>query len=154
MEFCIAGKAFQIIEDRMASKNTPGIAIIEDALLGDPAMIDADELLRQMNIAFAKRTRKYTDLALPSVGDLMATPEGYTGANEGGTYSKLVEPFMLELDGFDQASYRDSWGAWITAIEADDLSAGEAASVVLTEYNCALQAALGIAECTSSIDEQ
>ncbi|WP_181234414.1 hypothetical protein [Enhygromyxa salina] len=146
--------AFQIIEDRMATKNTPGIAIIEDALLGDPAEIDADDVLRQMNIAFVKRTRKYTDLALPSVDSLMATPEGHTGANEGSTYSKLVEPFMVDLDGFDAADYRDNWTAWITAVKDDDVPAGEAASAVLTDYNCALQAQLGIAECTSSTDEQ
>ncbi len=142
--------AFQLIEDRMAGKNTPGIALIEDALLGDPAEIDADEVLRQMNVAFAKRTRKYTDLALPEVGDLMGTAEGVSGATEGGTYSKLIEPFMLELDGFDQAAYREAWATWIAAVESDDVAAGEPAAMELSNWNCQLQAALGIAECTAS----
>ncbi|PRP96750.1 hypothetical protein ENSA5_35240 [Enhygromyxa salina] len=145
--------AFQLIEDRMNSKNTPGIGIVETALLGDPALIDADDVLDQMNIAFVKRTRKYTDLALPDVSGLMGTAEGHTGANEGATYSKLVEPFMAELDGFDLDAYRGHWAAWIEAIVNDDLDAAESASAALTDYNCQLQAALGIVECTSAIDE-
>jgi hypothetical protein len=143
--------AFQLIEDRIDTKNTPGIAIIEDQLLGDPASIDPDDVLRQMNIAFVKRTRKYTDYAI--IGELMGTAEGATGGNEGATYSKLIEPFMVELDGFDQDAYRQAWGDWITAIINDDLAAGEAASGVLVDWNCQYQTALGIAECTDSIDE-
>jgi hypothetical protein len=145
--------AFQLIEDRIDSKNTPGIAIIENQLLGDPASIDPDDVLRQMNIAFAKRTRKYTNYALPNVGDLMGTAEGATGGNEGATYSKLIEPFMLELEGFDQDAYRQAWADWIAAIINDDAAAGEAASAVLVDWNCQFQTALGIAECTDSIDE-
>jgi hypothetical protein len=107
-----------------------------------------------MNIAFAKRTRRYTDLALPSVGDLMGTAEGHTGANEGSTYSKLIEPFMAELDGFDAASYRAAWVTWIEAVANDDLAAGEPAATELVDWNCQYQLALGIAECTFDIDEQ
>jgi hypothetical protein len=146
--------AFQILQDRINSKNTPGIAIIENALLGDPADIEPDDVLLQMNIAFAKRTNRYTNLALPDNAGLMGTPEGYTGANEGSTYSKLIEPFMAELDGFDLAGYRATWMVWITAIADDDLPAGEAASAELLDWNCQYQAALGIAECTWDIDEQ
>jgi hypothetical protein len=146
--------AFQLIEDRMSGKNTPGIEIVETALLGDPASIDADDVLLQMNIAFAKRTRKYTDYALPEVGGLMGTPEGYAGTNEGATYSKLVEPFMADLEGFDRDSYRAAWVTWIEAVAADDVATGEPASAELTELNCQFQATLGIAECTSSVDEQ
>jgi hypothetical protein len=146
--------AFQIIEDRINTKNTPAIAVIEAALLGDPAQIDADDILRQMNIAFAKRTRRYTDLALPDVGDLMGVPEGHTGANEGSTYSKLIEPFMAELDGFDAAGYRQAWDTWITAVAADDVAAGQPAAATLTDWNCQYQLSLGIAECTWDIDEQ
>lgn len=146
--------AFQLIEDRMEGKNTPGIEWVETELSGAPTDIDVAELTRQLNIAFVKRTRKYTDLALPDVGGLMGTAEGYKGAVEGATYSKLVEPFMLEaLDGFDLDAYRDSWAAWIQAIADDDVAAGESASAEVTDWNCQYQAALGIAECTSSIDE-
>jgi hypothetical protein len=146
--------AFQLIEDRVATKNTPGIAIVETALLGDPAQIDPDDILLQMNIAFAKRTRRYTDAALPEVDGTIGTPEAYVGANEGATYSKLIEPFMLDLDGFDRAAYQSNWASFIDAVRADDLAAAEAASAELTLWNCAYQTALGIAECTSSIDEQ
>jgi hypothetical protein len=150
----VAHGAFQLLEDRIATKNTPGIAIIETALLGDPAMIDPDDVLHQMNLAFAKRTRKYTDSALPSVDGTFGTPEGYAGTNEGATYSKLIEPFMLDLDGFDQAAYRATWADWIEAVRNDDLAVGEPASAELTMWNCAYQTALGIPECTSTIDEQ
>jgi hypothetical protein len=143
--------AFQMIEDRIASKNTPAIAYIEDALLGDPSAIDADEILLDLNIAFAKRTRRYTDLAITD--DLLGTPGAYAGANEGATYSKLIEPFMLELEGFDLDAYRQTWADWIDAIEADDLAAGQVASDELTQWNCQFQTALGIAECTHAIDE-
>ena len=147
--------AFQLIEDRMETKNTPGIQIVEDALMADdPGTIDPAEILRQLNIAFVKRTRKYTDFALPEVGGLMGTPEGYVGANEGATYSKLVEPYIAALDGFDQAAYRDSWATYIEAVRADELASAEAASAELTDWNCQLQDALGIPACTSSIDEQ
>ena len=149
----MAHGAFQIIEDRINSKNTPAIATIEAALLGDPAQIDAEQILLDMNIAFAKRTRRYTDLALPDVGDLMGTAEGFAGANEGATYSKLVEPFMTELDGFDREAYRATWATWIEAVENDDLAAGEPAATELTEWNCQFQAALGLAQCSHDIDE-
>jgi hypothetical protein len=145
--------AFQMVRDRIATKNTPGIAIIEDALLGDPAQIDADEVLRHMNIAFAKRTRRYTDLALPDNANLFGTSEGVTGATEGRIYSKLIEPFMLELDGFDLAAYEQTWFDWIDAIATDDVPTGEAASAELTHWNCEFQAAIGIATCSWDLDE-
>ena len=147
--------AFQLIEDRLSGKNTPGIAWIEDALTGPPGDVDVDELTRQLNIAFVKRTRKYTDLALPDVGALMGTSEGFKGATEGSTYSKLVEPFMVQdLEGFDLPAYRASWATWIEAIANDDVPAAETASADLVDWNCQYQAALGIAECTSSVDEE
>ncbi|MFO7563532.1 MAG: hypothetical protein R6X02_12875 [Enhygromyxa sp.] len=146
--------AFQMIEDRMAGRNTPAIATIEAALLGDPSAIDPERILRDMNIAFAKRTRKYTDYALPEIGDLMGTPEGSIGANEGSIYSKLIEPFMLELDGFDHDGYRQAWADWIDAVVNDDVAAGELAAAVLVDWNCQFQDALGIAECTDSKDEE
>jgi hypothetical protein len=84
----------------------------------------------------------------------MGTAEGHAGANEGATYSKLIEPFMVvELDGFDRDAYRAAWATWIAAVADDDAAAGEAAASELTDWNCQYQAALGIAECTSSIDE-
>jgi len=48
---------FQLLEDRVADRNTPGIAIIEEMLSGDVAAIDVSVLEEEMNVAFAKRTR-------------------------------------------------------------------------------------------------
>lgn len=146
--------AFQPLEDRMAGRNTPGIAIIEEQLLDDPSLIDPDDVLRQLNIGFAKRTRRYNDHALTEVDSTMGTAAGYKGAVEGRTYSKLIEPYMADaLDGFDVTAYRDAWEAWITAVRSDDLPAAEAASATLVDWNCQFQAYLGIAECTASEDE-
>ncbi len=150
----MAHGAFQPLEDRMEGRNTPGIAIIEDQLLGDPSLIDPDDVLRQLNIAFAKRTRRYADHALPEIDGSMGTAAGYKAAIEGETYNKLIDPYIAEaVDGFDIAAYREAWTAWITAIQADDLPAAEAASATLVDWNCQYQAQLGIAECTSSADE-
>ena len=145
--------AFELIVDRMAGRNTPGIAIVQAALTGDPASIDADDIVKQMNIAFAKRTRKYTSAALPENDNVMGTPEGATGTTEGRIYSKSIEPYMLALPGFDLDAYRQTWDQWIDAVVTDDLPAAQALSVELTDWNCQFQATLGIAECTASADE-
>ncbi|NJK33394.1 MAG: hypothetical protein HC927_13885 [Deltaproteobacteria bacterium] len=146
--------AFQPLEDRMAGRNTPGIAIIEEQLLGDPTVIDPDDVLRQMNIAFAKRTRRYTNHALPDVDGTIGTAPGYAAAVEGFTYNKLIDPYLDEaIDGFDQMAYRETWQAWIDAIRNDDLPAAETASAELVDWNCQYQEFLLIAECTASADE-
>jgi hypothetical protein len=145
--------AYQIIEDRINTKNTPSIAVTEAALLGDPADIDAEQILDDMAIAFVKRTRRYTDLALPDVGDLMGTAAGLKGAVEGAVYSKSIEPYMVDLQGFDIDAYRATWATYIEAVENDDLDAGAPAAAELTDWNCQFQTALGLAECSYNIDE-
>jgi hypothetical protein len=142
--------AFQLIEDRVASKNTPAIAYIEDALLGDPATLDPDQILLEMNIAFARRARTYTDAALPSIEDLMGTPGGVADTTEGATYAKLIQPFMLELDGFELELAATTWTTWIEAVRTDDLVAGEPAATTLTGWNCAFQASLGLDPCSNT----
>jgi hypothetical protein len=146
--------AFQPLEDRMAGRNTPGIAIIEEQLLASPAVIDPDNVLRQMNIAFAKRVRRYSNHALPDVDATMGTAPGYVAGVEGKTYGRLIDSYMVDaLDGFDLASHRLAWETWVDAIEADDLATAETASAELVDWNCQYQAFLGIAECTGSADE-
>lgn len=150
----MAHGAFQPLEDRMLDRNTPGIAIIEAQLLDDPALIDPAALLREMNVAFAKRTRKYCDHALPELDGTIGTAPGYTGAVEGRTYARLIDVYMVDaLPGFDLAAHRASWDAWVAAVESEDLVAAEAVSAELVDWVCQYQAALGIAECTSSADE-
>ena len=144
---------FQGLIDRMDGRNTPGIEIIE-AMLREPTTIDPEELRRQLNIAFAKRTRRYCSAALES-GSL-GVPSGYSGAVEGRTYQMLINPDMVATLGadFDLDAYLTTWDAWIEAIEkGDDVATATELSETLVEWNCAYQSALGIAECTASEDE-
>lgn len=144
---------FQGLKDRLEGRNTPGIAVIE-GMLAEPATLDVDELRRHLNIAFAKRTRKYCSEALES-GSL-GVPTGYKGAVEGVTYQALITPDMIATLGadFDAAAYLADWDAWVEEIESgDDIAAATALSERLVQWNCAYQTALGIAECTASEDE-
>lgn len=143
---------FQLVEDRLAGRNTPGIAIIESALLGAPGDIDVAEISRQLDIAWVKRTRTYTDQAI--VDGLFASADGVKGAYEGRTYAKVIGPAMVEaLEGFDLAAYLATFDAYIDAVAADDPVTATPLSEELTLRNCELQTALGLAECTSNTDE-
>lgn len=143
---------FRLLEDRLAGRNTPGIAIIEAELAGDPALIDLGVIRRELDVAWAKRTRRYATLALEE--GTLGTPAGHTGAHEGRTYAKVVIPAMeAELEGFDGAAHLAQWDAWIEAITADDPTAAQAASDALVAPLCEYQARLGIAECTGTEDE-
>jgi hypothetical protein len=143
---------FQLVEDRLAGRNTPGIAIIEEALLGAPGDIEVAEISRQLDIAWIKRTRTYTDQAI--VDGLFASADGIKGAYEGRTYAKVVGPAMVEaLEGFDLAAYLATFDAYIEAVAADDPVAATPLSEELTARNCEMQTALGLAECTSNTDE-
>ncbi|MCA9656825.1 MAG: hypothetical protein KC486_00640, partial [Myxococcales bacterium] len=143
---------FQGLEDRLEGRNTPGIAVIE-AMLGEPATIDAAELRRQLAIAFAKRTRKYCDEAVET-GEL-GVPTGYKGAVEGRTYQSLITPDMAANLGadFDAVAYVGAWDDYVAAVESGDAEAAASLSATLVEWNCAYQTHLGIAACTSSDDE-
>jgi len=144
---------FQGLEDRLNGRNTPGVAVIE-GMLAEPTTLDLDELRRQLNIAFAKRTRKYCSEALESSS--LGVPTGYKGAVEGVTYQALITPDMAATLGadFDAGAYVADWNAWVEAIKrGDDIDAATALSDRLVEWNCAYQTALGIADCTASEDE-
>ncbi len=144
---------FQGLVDRLDGRNTPGIDIIE-AMLTEPTTLDPDELHRQLNIAFVKRTRRYCSDALDS--GTLGVPSGYKGAVEGRTYQALITPDMALTLGadFDVDAYLATWDAWIDAVEkGDDVVAATELSETLVEWNCAYQSALGIAECTASEDE-
>jgi hypothetical protein len=143
---------FALLEDRMAGRNTPGIAIIQADLAGDPAIIDPGSIRRELDVAWAKRTRRYSDLAL--LEGTLGAPAGFTGANEGRTYAKVVIPAMeAGLDAFDGADHLAQWDAYIEAIRTDDPVAAQTASDALTPPLCEYQALLGIAECTGTADE-
>jgi hypothetical protein len=149
----VADGHFQLIEDRLEGRNTPGITIIEDALAGDPMAIDVDVIEREIAIAFFKRVRTYTDQALG--GEAIRTKDNVKGAWEGWTYVKLVLPAMVrDLPGFDGAAHMQAWLDYRNAVEADDRATAEARSTVLTQANCDYQTTvLGLAACTSNTDE-
>ncbi|NVB38156.1 hypothetical protein G6O69_09955 [Pseudenhygromyxa sp. WMMC2535] len=143
---------FDILEDRINERNTPAVEGIREMLAGDTAAIDPAWIEEQMAIAFVKRARKYCDEALDegSIG----TPDGYKGAWEGTIYSQVVLPLMIEyVDGFDAETYLQAWADYRAAMIADDSEAALEISPQLIEANCALQDALGIAECTADQDE-
>ncbi|MCA9655643.1 MAG: hypothetical protein H6712_00380 [Myxococcales bacterium] len=143
---------FQVLEDRLLGRNTPGVDLIEADLGGDPSLIDPAIIRHELDIAWAKRVRRYCSHAIDD--DTTGTPSGHTGGNEGRTYAKVIIPTMeAMLDGFDGATHLQHWDAWIEAIEADDAVAAQAASDLLVPPVCELQGLLGIAECTGSEDQ-
>jgi hypothetical protein len=143
---------FQLVRDRLQGRNTPGIAIIEADLAGEPALIDPGSIRRELDVAWVKRTRRYTDLAVQE--GTIGAPAGFTGAHEGRTYANVVLPAMeAALTGFDGADHLARWDAYIEAVRTDDPVAAQAASDALTPPLCEYQAILGIAACTGTADE-
>lgn len=145
---------FALIEDRIRERNTPAIELIETMLAGPTDAIDAAVIERELAIAFVKRARKYCDEALLS--DALGTAEAAKGVEEGDIYTRIILPEMDELlaaQGFSGAEYLDTWAAYRDAVLSEDVDAAVTASEQLVEWNCAMQAALGIASCTDSVDQ-
>ena len=148
-----ARELFAIVEDRLDGRNTPGIQQIKDILDGDPAAIDPDAILTELDLAFAKRTRRYCTAALDD-GEI-ATPAGYEGAVEGNTYAKLVLPGMLaRVDGANAAAYLGDWAAYADLVRTStDDAAVAGVSGRIAQQTCDYQTALGVAACTGEDDE-
>jgi hypothetical protein len=144
---------FGMVEDRLEERNTPGIQQIKDILGGDPASIDADAVLWELDLAFAKRTRRYADAAIEA-GEV-GTPPGYTGAVEGHTYAKLILPGMLKkLADANPAAYLGEWAGYADLVKSGEMmDALTGVSQRLVDQTCAYQTALGIAGCTGDADE-
>lgn len=141
---------FGILEDRLEGRNTPGIAAIEAMLAGDPAALDPDALRDELDLAFAKRTRKYCDEAF---NEGLGVPASHTGAVEGRTYALLIAPGMAEA-GLAVADYLADWDAYVELVRTgDDLAGAMRLSERLVAATCAYQQALGVAACTASADE-
>lgn len=144
---------FGALEDRLDGRNTPGIQQVKDILSGDPAMIDANAILKELDLAFAKRTRRYCTAAIDD-GEV-ATPAGYEGAVEGNTYAKLILPGMLaSVPDANPMAYLGEWGAYADLVRTgeDEVSLG-VVSMRIADQTCAYQTALGVAECTGDVDE-
>ena len=148
---------FLLLEDRLQGRNTPGIATVVDMLDGAPGEIDPDAIARELDIAFAKRTRKYCDHAVTNPASGPGTASGIEGAYEGRAYVQTILPGMsasLADAGFDPGDYLTAWDDYVAAIEEEDPGATQAASDILVEWNCRYQTEiLGLASCTSSEDE-
>ncbi|MBL9099763.1 MAG: hypothetical protein JNL82_02330 [Myxococcales bacterium] len=144
---------FGALEDRLDGRNTPGIQQVKDMLSGDPAAIDAAAIRKELDLAFAKRTRRYCTAAIDD-GEV-ATPTGYKGAVEGITYAKLILPGMLaDVAAADAMAYLGEWGAYAELVRTgeDEASLG-VVSGRIADQTCAYQTALGVAECTGETDE-
>ncbi len=145
---------FAAVEGRLAERNTPGIQKIIDAFSGDPAAIDPDDILVQLDIAFAKRTRRYTSQAIED--DEIGVPSGYKGAVEGHVYGLLIVPGMIAKlgDSFNANAYTGEWAGYAELVRTGmDVATIEAVSQRLTDMTCAYQTALGVAECSGNSDE-
>jgi hypothetical protein len=146
--------AFALIEDRIRDRNTPAIELIETMLAGPTDAIDVAVIRREIAIAFVKRARKYCDEALLS--DALGTAEAAKGVEEGDIYTRIILPDMQALlaeQGFVGSDYLETWAAYRDAVLGEDAAAAQAASEALIEWNCAMQAALGIETCTDSVDQ-
>jgi hypothetical protein len=142
------------LEDRIADRNGPGLARIRRQLAGDPAQIDAAAIERDLAIAFAKRARKYCDKAV--LGNELATPTAVAETWEGVIYTRLILPGMgsaLAQKQFDADAHLEDWERYAGAVEDGDAVLAAEISPRLVEWNCAYQAQLGIAECTSTTNE-
>jgi hypothetical protein len=145
---------FVLIEDRIRDRNTPAIELIRSMLTGPTAMIDPEAIRTDLAIAFVKRARKYCDEAL--LADALGSAESVKGVEEGDIYTRIILPEMDELlaeQGFVGSDYLETWATYRVAVLTDDAAMATAASEQLVEWNCAMQAALGIATCTDSVDE-
>jgi hypothetical protein len=143
---------FRMIEDRLAGRNTPGIAIIEGLLEGPVGDTDAGAIERELCVAFGKRTRHYADGAVQdgSIGD----PEGFAGSMEGRTYSKICLPDLVaRAPSVDPEAHLAAWQTYTDAVAGGDVDTATATASQLVAVWCEYQTQLGIAACTGSEDE-
>ncbi|MFO7563422.1 MAG: hypothetical protein R6X02_12325 [Enhygromyxa sp.] len=149
-----AAALLEMLDDRIADRNSPGLKRMRRMLNGDPAGIDPAVIERELAVAFSKRARKYCDKAVARAE--LRTPGAIAEAWEGVVYSKVILPSMreaLSAEGFDADAYMADWHSYLEAVESGDAETAAAVSARLVEWNCAYQERLGIAECTSSTDE-
>lgn len=146
---------FDMLRDRLHDKNTPGIAVVSAILTSDPASIDATAVLREIDVALAKRTRKYCSEPLDA--KQLGTPAGSASAQEGATYARVLLPGMRSLlaaQKFDAEAHMANWSAFVEAVDVGvDTDEIKRLSEDLVHWNCAHQQALGIRECTATADE-
>jgi hypothetical protein len=147
---------FALLRDRLQDKNTPGIAVVEAQLAGDPKAVDPAAILKQIDLALVKRARKYCSDAIDAKS--LATPAGAASVAEGAAYTRVLLPGMraaLSAQKFDAAAHLATWQAFAEAVDAgDDKDELQKLRDELVHWNCAYQQALGVRECTATADER
>lgn len=149
-----AAMLLNLIEDRIADRNGPGLQRIRVMVFGDPANIDTAQIERELAVAFVKRARKYCDEAV--IAGNLGTPDAIKGAWEGFIYTRVFLPSMRERmgdAGFDADAYLSDWEDYLVAVREGDSEGAAAISARLVEWNCAYQDRLGISECSSTSNE-
>lgn len=140
---------FGIVRDRLEGRNTPGIALIEGMLAGEPAMISGELIAIELDKAFAKRTYNYAGMPADGLG----VPTSYKSVVEGRTYAKLIAAGIAAAM-MPTEDYLADWDAFVELVRTgSDEAAAMAVSQRLLDTTCAYQKALGIATCTGSDDE-
>lgn len=146
---------FPLIRDRLQDRNTPGIAVVEAQLAGDPKQLDPAVVQREIDVALVKRARKYCSHTLDA---RLTGVEALTSATEGLAYTRILLPGMraaIHDPAFDPAAHVASWQHFAEAAEqGDDPEELKKLSAELVQWNCAYQQTLGIRECTATVDEQ
>ena len=156
-EAAAASEAYGLLdalEDRLSTRNSPGLRRMRAQLSGPPESIDSTLFERELAVAFTKRARKYCDKA--ALGGEVGQPDAIAETWEGIVYTRVVLALMrdaLEPKGFDADSYLSDWDLYLEAVKGADGEGANEVSPRLVEWNCAYQTHLGIAECTSADDE-
>ncbi len=143
---------FEMLRDRLADKNTPGITTVTTMLTGPAADIDPKALVREVDVALVKRARKYCSEAVDP--KLANTAAGLASVAEGAAYTRVLMPGMRALPDFDASAHMAAWQSFAEAVDAGDEAVElKRLSDELVQWNCAYQQALGIRECTATVDE-
>ncbi len=154
----LARGTFEALRDRMQDKNTPGILVVTTNLgAADPHAVDPDKVERELAVALVKRARKYCSEAVdPAFGKPLGAPPALATVAEGLAFTRILLPDMtrrLAAEGFNEAAHLQAWQGYQDAVTEADAADARTHSEQLVHWNCAYQRALGIRECTSTVDE-